>query len=334
MNTATVPAIPIHPAAMLFPMIEGAEFDALCDDIKINGLLHPIVLFDGAILDGRNRERACKMTGTTTTYNVVVDVDPLDYVVSANLHRRQLTTGQKAMIASELANMRAGYGPGRGKKKASPKKDAFSTSLNDAAKLLNVSKSSVGRARQIARERPDLVGEVKSGKLKLSVASDRARVNASRKRPVKEAIVDDLVVAERNADLADLARAVTLAKTADEKLQAAIRVHKKILDNEFQDRITEALRPMLVNYNREHDLNVAANDAYRGVYTEKEYKSILGALHADRYQGLDATATARLNRAFNLIQAKQFVLCGVRTEPASTLPQTVEELLAMRRRPL
>ena len=50
-------AMLFHPYAGLFPLMEGDEFDALVSDVLTNGLLQPIIEFDGTILDGRNRYR-------------------------------------------------------------------------------------------------------------------------------------------------------------------------------------------------------------------------------------------------------------------------------------
>jgi hypothetical protein len=51
-------AKPFHPLADLLPLLQGAEFDRLVADIAEQGLLNAITLYQGQILDGRNREKS------------------------------------------------------------------------------------------------------------------------------------------------------------------------------------------------------------------------------------------------------------------------------------
>jgi hypothetical protein len=98
-----------HPLADIFPLMEGAEFDALVADIKANGLFERIILFEGMILDGRNRYRALLAAGFdpadankfTIDGAPFVD-DPAVFVISANLHRRHLTAEQKRDVIAKL----------------------------------------------------------------------------------------------------------------------------------------------------------------------------------------------------------------------------------------
>jgi ParB-like nuclease domain len=98
-----------HPLADMFPLMEGEDFDALVADIKAHGLKDNIILYEGKILDGRNRYRACKAAGVEVHYWHFYDLkgrldrpDPAAYVISANLHRRHLTAEQKREVIAKL----------------------------------------------------------------------------------------------------------------------------------------------------------------------------------------------------------------------------------------
>lgn len=101
----------VHPAAAVFPMLPDDELRALADDITAHGLRHPIVLTPGGdLLDGRNRAAACELAGIEPAY-VTHDGDPIAYVLSANVSRRHMTTGARAMATAVVL---AGAGKRRG----------------------------------------------------------------------------------------------------------------------------------------------------------------------------------------------------------------------------
>jgi hypothetical protein len=98
--------IGIHPAATMFPMMHGPELGLLVEDIEANGLREPIVLFDGLVLEGRNRLRACELAQVPPRF---VEWDgvgsPIAFVLSRNLHRRHLNESQRSIIAARAKVM-------------------------------------------------------------------------------------------------------------------------------------------------------------------------------------------------------------------------------------
>ena len=84
-----------HAATKLFPELEGNEFDALVNDIRRNGQKQPILLFDGQVIDGRNRMRVCKILKIKPITEEIDTDDPLGFVMSLNYHRRHLRSHEK-----------------------------------------------------------------------------------------------------------------------------------------------------------------------------------------------------------------------------------------------
>ena len=95
----------VHPLARAIPEMLRDEYVELVADIKANGQQQPIVLFEGKILDGVHRERACTELGIEPLTKAFIGsaMKAAAFVLSANVHRRHLTLTQKhEIIAIEL----------------------------------------------------------------------------------------------------------------------------------------------------------------------------------------------------------------------------------------
>jgi ParB family chromosome partitioning protein len=97
-----------HPLAKLFPPMGLYLYKELKADIARNGLHNPIVLFEGRILDGWNRFRACREIGIPPDFVNYEGDDPVGFVASMNLNRRHLNLSQRAMTAATLADLKPG----------------------------------------------------------------------------------------------------------------------------------------------------------------------------------------------------------------------------------
>ena len=89
-----------HPAAEIFPLMSADDLRDLIQDIQENGLIEPIVMLDGMILDGRHRYTACEGAGVEPRFVEFEGDDPVAFVMSKNRMRRDLTTTQRLMIAT------------------------------------------------------------------------------------------------------------------------------------------------------------------------------------------------------------------------------------------
>jgi ParB-like chromosome segregation protein Spo0J len=88
----------------LFPPISEEDFNKLAADIKLNGLHQPIVRYQGQILDGNNRYRACELVKIAPKFAEFAgdDAAARNYVISANIHRRHLSREDRKAIVEML----------------------------------------------------------------------------------------------------------------------------------------------------------------------------------------------------------------------------------------
>src|ERR1044072_7435083 len=165
-----------HELSRLLPMMGDADLNALAADIRENGLRAPITLLEGKILDGRNRYKACKIAQTEPRFrDFNGDGDPLAFILSANVHRRHLTTSQRAMIAADLETMRHG--------KPREKEGDAHISREQVAKDLNVSPRSVATAKGVlAGASKEDIQAVKRGEKTINEVSRQLKTQPAENR--------------------------------------------------------------------------------------------------------------------------------------------------------
>lgn len=158
---AVEPTLEVHPMADLFPMLSDEELEVLAEDIRENGQQVPCVLDSkGRLLDGRNRLRACQIAGVEPRFETY-DGDPAAYVVSANVNRRHLSAGQRAM-ATAMVYPEAKHGGAR-------------TRGSSSETLLEFSKMRLSQARKVLRFNRDLAQKVMLGAVSLDEALKQAQ---------------------------------------------------------------------------------------------------------------------------------------------------------------
>jgi len=196
------------------------EANALLDDIRENGQKYAIELYDGKVLDGRNRYVQCLKLGIECdTVDVTADIDdPVKHVLSANLHRRHLTASQKSIIAGKadkllerlkddaLKRMKEGGGD---KKSQMAREKSGTVKLPDPikgetreqlGKIIGISGSMVDRGLKVVEKgTPELVKAVEEGRMSVTnaaklteedaetqkQAAEDAKFSGGRYRPVK-----------------------------------------------------------------------------------------------------------------------------------------------------
>jgi hypothetical protein len=246
-----------HPLADIFPLMEGEEFDALVADIKANGQREPITLYQGKILDGRNRYRACLAAGVGLKLckhkaGCSYIGDPATYVISANIHRRHLTADQKRDLIARLL-------------KAQPTK-----SNRQIAKTAKVDHKTVGAVRA----QQEATGEIPQ--LKKTVGKD----GKARKQPAKKAKSTTAAVPEFTAG--DWVMEAMLDATTMGKAKRGIRAEKVAADIErlasklieLDRDIARALQELLESPDRDVSIDCLEQALMRGL-ARTEVQSII-----------------------------------------------------------
>ena len=160
-------AYEFHPLANIFPLIEGQAYQDLMADILKYGVREPIWLYEGKILDGRNRYRAATAMRVEFETSEYTGDNPVAFVVSLNLHRRHLNESQRGMVAAKLETLKHGDN-----QHTTGDANLHVLTRSDAADMLNVSPRTVAAASKVQAEAPtEVIHAVEAGTVSINLAT-------------------------------------------------------------------------------------------------------------------------------------------------------------------
>jgi len=150
-----------HEMSSYLPLLEGEEFDALVEDIREFGQIDDAVLYEGKILDGRNRYRVTKILGIELKVrdwkpSEATGITPLQYVISTNIMRRHLNHAQRSEIGLLLLEEEEKLAKERSDKMSMIKGKLAKKDITDVEKTTlekNLNELSKGRATQIVGDK-------------------------------------------------------------------------------------------------------------------------------------------------------------------------------------
>lgn len=155
-----------HQLSEMFP-IQPGSIDALAENIASVGLLKPLVLFEGKVLDGRKRQEACLKSSVEPKFTVFSgsSLQALDYVFAVNFPFSMLTPSQKACVAAEYMEIKLKNKPKIGNKS----KDFIPQGKisHNIATQFNISVRILMEAQFLMRNAIEKFREVKAGKLQV-----------------------------------------------------------------------------------------------------------------------------------------------------------------------
>jgi hypothetical protein len=239
----------VHPVAAVFPLMSDPELDALAEDIKVHGLLHPIILDpEGRVIDGRNRLLACCRAGVDPQF-VTRATDVVSLVLGENVLRRQMTRGSVAMAIVLAWEAQEELEPSRRKQRD-----------REAAAVARLHEERFNEARMVVRYASDLVPQVlEGGSLRdaYEVAQQRRRTvhaydlalkKLRRRHPeLGERVDQDVLALEEAEQIAEmLDRRAKVASELSKLTETVTLAEEEVLKRVPPDPEADAARASLV----------------------------------------------------------------------------------------
>jgi len=218
-------ALSFHPIAELVPSMSSDQFSELRRDIREHGVRVPIVLFEGMVLDGRNRATAWyDIHGNWDLPSTTFDGTPqdaVDFVRSHNITRRHLKPAQKAYFESQA---RAYLKPSKGRPKRNSGNFPSFPSQGKVAKAAGLDVKTIAKAGKAVKLGGDKIATaLRNG----HVSVDRALAIAKMPERKRDAALEDRnvpVKTIRNPKYDEHGRRVSIWAEYNRGVEAAARL--------------------------------------------------------------------------------------------------------------
>jgi len=219
-----------HPLSACFPELADDAFGDFAADIEASGQREAIVIFEGRILDGWHRYRACQMLGKECRAKDWPGdlVTAGAYVLSKNLHRRSLTETQRALALVMVRSVVADNGV------------EYAVTAAEIADETGVSERTAYRAKAAAREGRGPAVMAGAPAVKPKSGSPRP-VNPPMVQPIEH------VDAEKAQLQAEIERLKTIVEDLVDELQAIGTVKAEEEEQKDQIKALHATIRMLEN---------------------------------------------------------------------------------------
>jgi hypothetical protein len=177
----------------IFPEAKPDDYARLIDDIQTNGydVDQPVIVYQGAILDGWNRNKACVELMIQPTIRVFDgnDIEAIQLVMRTN-KRRNLNSGQWATIAVEAEDIMGAIAEqvekDRREKQAATQSESVQQKIvaqpanrnvtdTKAAEIFQTNRTYINQATKIKKASPEVFAKVKAGTMTMQDANKAVR---------------------------------------------------------------------------------------------------------------------------------------------------------------
>jgi ParB-like nuclease family protein len=175
------PLLHVHPLAEYTPSMAAEEYQALVESIREHGLREPIITYEGRILDGRHRYKACMETHVEVKIEPFRGDDPVGYVLSKNIHHRHLSQTQKAVVGLKLLPQYRAEAKARQLKGVAPEPgEGAGATAERVAKMVGVGKTTMESVMRVHKHRPELLDFMARGDLTATAAEEKIKEDMQR----------------------------------------------------------------------------------------------------------------------------------------------------------